>query len=114
MTTARERLAAQQAQLLRALLAGGTAPPGFDPRHLDTAATTLRNKRRRIVGRLRPDLFEQVGDRFAELFDRYAAEHPKDQHTRARPDADRFGSWLAEHKELPRRRIWDRLRPARR
>lgn len=114
MTSDRERLATQQGQLLRALLAGGAAPPGFDERHLDTAAITLRHKRGRIVGRLRPDLYDQMGDRFAELFDRYAAEHPKDQNTRARQDADRFGSWLAEHKELPKRRIWDRLRPTRR
>lgn len=112
--TARERLAAQQARLLRAVLANGDAPPRFDPRHLAIATATLRNKRRRIVGRLRPDLLETVGDRFAELFERYAAEYPKDEHTRARVDADRFGTWLAERKELPRRRFWDLLKPGRR
>jgi hypothetical protein len=97
MTTARERLAARQGQLLRALLAGGDPPPGFDPRRVRVEVKVLRDKRRRVVGYLRPDLREALGDRFPELFERYAAEYPKDQGTRAREDAHRFGEWLVEH-----------------
>jgi hypothetical protein len=111
VTPGRERLAARQGELLRALLAGGDVPPGFDPRRLDVAADVLRKKRGRVIAHLRPDLRDAVGDQFAALFDRYAAEYPKDQATRAREDADRFGRWLVERGTVPkpRGRIWDRI-----
>lgn len=100
--SARDRLAAQQAQLLDALLAGAEPPAGFDPAELAREADALRAKRRRVTGLLRADLPAALGDRFVPLFDRYAPAHPKPVTMRAREDADRFADWLVEQGELPR------------
>jgi hypothetical protein len=96
----RERLAGQQAELLRALLAGGETPPGFDGDRVRAEVIVLRNKRKRVTAQIRPDLRAALGDRFAELFDAYATEHPRAEGTRAREDADAFGDWLVERGEL--------------
>ena len=99
----RERLAAAQAELLRALLAGADPPAGFDPERLAVEADALRAKRRRIVAHLRPDVPAALGDRFGSLFDAYAAANPRTDGTRARSDADEFTKWLAAQGELKRR-----------
>lgn len=93
----RERLAAQQAGLLRALLAGGPPPPGFDSARLAVETGVLRAKRRGIVARLRPDVAAALGETFGPLFDEYAAENPRADGVRARQDADLFADWLAAH-----------------
>lgn len=110
MTTDRERLADQQAALLEALLAGGPSPAGFDEDRVRVERKLLRAKRRRVVGYLRPDLAEAVGDRFGALFDAYADERPKFVGTRAREDADAFASWLVERGELAKPRRWNPFR----
>ncbi|RZQ61369.1 hypothetical protein [Amycolatopsis suaedae] len=102
--TGRERLAREQAGLLRALLAGGPAPAGFDPGRLATEARSLRAKRRRVTALLRPDVAHYLGERFTPLFHRWAADHPKAAGTRARQDAEDFVAWLLETGELPRPR----------
>ncbi|GAA1944734.1 hypothetical protein [Amycolatopsis minnesotensis] len=110
MTTGRDRLAGQQAELLTALLAGGPSPPGFDENRVHVERKLLRAKRRRVVGYLRPDLPEALGDRFAALFGAYADERPKFAGTRAREDADAFAAWLVERGELPKPRRWNPFR----
>lgn len=104
----RDRLAAQQAELLRALLAGAPAPAGFDPSRIHVQAHALLSKRSRITWYLRPDLADDLGDRFGPLFAEYAAAHPKSTEIRARQDADRFGEWLVAQGHLtpPRRKWW--------
>ncbi|KZB80616.1 hypothetical protein [Amycolatopsis regifaucium] len=102
MTSPRERLAGQQAQLLKALLAGGEAPAGFDAGRLHIEANVLRNKQSRLAAYLRPDLAETLGDRFGALFREYAASHPKTDAIRARAYADAFGTWLVERGEVPK------------
>jgi hypothetical protein len=104
--TSRERLAGAQADLLRALLASGEIPAGFAEDRVCAEVIVLRNKRRRVTVHIRPDLRQALGDRFAELFDAYAAGHPRTEGTRAREDADAFGDWLIERGELsaPRKR----------
>jgi hypothetical protein len=106
----RERLAAQQAALLRALLAGAPTPEGFDDVRIHAQADALLAKRRRITEHLRPDLADELGDRFGPLFAEYARDHPKRCDTRARQDADDFGGWLVErdHLAAPRRSWWRR------
>ncbi|MBE1578360.1 putative DNA-binding domain-containing protein [Amycolatopsis roodepoortensis] len=104
MTAPRERLAAQQAELLKALLAGGDAPAGFDAERLRIEANVLRNKQSRLVAYLRPDLAEALGDRFAALFREYATSHPKTDTIRARAYADAFGAWLVERGKVPKPR----------
>ncbi|RSM61187.1 hypothetical protein DMH03_21045 [Amycolatopsis sp. WAC 01376] len=104
MTSPRERLAAQQAELLKALLAGGDAPAGFDADRLRIEANVLRNKQSRLVAYLRPDLAEALGDRFGALFREYATSSPKTDAIRARAYADAFGAWLVERGEVPKPR----------
>ncbi|GGP73250.1 hypothetical protein [Saccharothrix coeruleofusca] len=104
----RDRLAAAQAELLRALLAGGEPPAGFDRDRLRIEARALLNKRRGIVAALRPDLVEALGERFRPLFDDYARAHPRREGTRMRQDAAAFAEWAAARGELepPRKRRW--------
>ncbi|WP_216205591.1 hypothetical protein [Amycolatopsis aidingensis] len=105
--TARQRLARQQAQLLRALLAGERPPPGFPAERLRTEAAALRAKRRRITEALRPDLAERLGERYRPLFEAYAAAHPRAEGTSARQDAENFAAWLETRR---RPRWWRRNR----
>ncbi|WP_199443909.1 hypothetical protein [Umezawaea beigongshangensis] len=106
----RERLAAAQAGLLRALLAGGDVPEGFDPQRIAVEARALLAKRRGIVAMLRPDVADELGERFRPLFDAYATAHPREAGSRARQDAAAFAEWAEERGELtpPRRRWWRR------
>lgn len=107
MTSGRRRLAAQQAELLSALLGQGGDPPGFEAEQLRVQRTALLAKRRRVVARLRPDLPAQLGDRFPSLFHNYATEHPRLTNDTARHDAAEFARWLSDHGVL-RRRWWRR------
>ncbi|TWF93854.1 hypothetical protein [Saccharopolyspora dendranthemae] len=105
MSDPRERLAAQQQQLLAALLGHAEAPPGFDQDQLRVQQRALLNKRRRVVAKLRPELAEELGERFQPLFDSYAVEHPRRPGQRARADATRFARWITR-----RNRPWKRRR----
>jgi hypothetical protein len=104
--TARDDLAARQRALVRALLADGPVPAGFDPHRIGVEAAALRSKRRGIAARLRPDLADRLDERFRPLFDAWAAAHPKPVDVSFHADLDRFESWLyAEgHLERPVRR----------
>ncbi|MEJ2853034.1 MULTISPECIES: hypothetical protein [unclassified Saccharothrix] len=107
----RERLAAQQGELLRALLGDGEPPSGFDQERLRVEARALLNKRRGIVAALRPDLADVLGDRFRPLFDSYARAHPRQAGTRFREDAAAFADWAVARGELPaprKQRWWRR------
>jgi hypothetical protein len=106
--TGRERLAGQQAQLLKALLAEGKIPPGFDENRVRAERIVLRTKRRWVTGFIRPDLRRELGTRYAELFDAYATGHPRAEGVRAHQDADAFGAWLIDRGELkaPKRAWW--------
>lgn len=99
----RQRLAAQQAELVAALVRGGEEPAGFDGEQLRVQREMLVGKRRRLVERLRPDLAERLGDRFRGLFDSYAAEHPRPRGSGVRDDAGAFTRWLRHHGHLRRR-----------
>lgn len=110
--TARDDLAARQLALVRALLADGPVPAGFDADRIGVEAAALRSKRRAVATRLRPDLADQLAGRFAPLFDAWSAGHPKRADLTFRADLERFESWLrAEgHLEARRRRsLLDRL-----
>lgn len=104
----RERLAAQQAELLRALLGDGAPPPGFDADRLRVEARALLNKRRGIVAVLRPDVADALGEKFRPLFDAYARAHPRQAGSRAREDAAAFAEWAVARGEPapPRKRRW--------
>jgi hypothetical protein len=98
---ARQRLAAAQAELARALLAGAPPPPGFDPRRVRVEAEALLAKRRRVTELLRPDLADALGERCPALFAEWAPKHPRTDGVTARADADAFAGWLRANGHLP-------------
>ncbi|WP_158842746.1 hypothetical protein [Saccharothrix deserti] len=106
----RDRLGAAQAELLRALLADGEVPAGFDEERVRIEKRALLNKRRGIVEMLRPDVAAELGERFRPLFDAYARAHPKEVGTRFREDAARFAEWAVARGEstAPKKRWWRR------
>ena len=61
-------LADRQAALVRALVAAGEGPGGFDRDALDTVSTALLRKRSGEVGDHVPHVREACGDRFFALF----------------------------------------------
>jgi hypothetical protein len=73
---ARERLAAQQAALVRALIAGGPPPAGLDPARVVATASALARKRARQVAKTWPALAHSLGDGFTTRFVAYAAANP--------------------------------------
>ncbi|WP_290058804.1 hypothetical protein [Amycolatopsis solani] len=108
----REELAERQAELLRALLASGPAPSGFDPARLRVEASVLRRKHGRVLAVQRPELAEALGERYGALFAEFAAGRPKLAVERSGAYADEFVTWLIAggHLPKPRRGLRDRLR----
>ncbi|MEU4807480.1 hypothetical protein [Actinosynnema sp. NPDC023587] len=104
----RDRLAAAQAELLHALMAGGPPPEGFDRDRLRVEARALLTKRRGIVAMLGPDVVTELGERFRPSFDEYARAHPRRTGSRFREDAAAFAEWAARRGELtaPKKRRW--------
>ena len=106
----RDRVAEAQAELLRALLADGAAPAGFDADRLALQSRSLLAKRTRVMAAVRPDLAEALGDRFRDLFHQYAKENPRPTGVGYRADAESFTEWLHARDALPRprkpRRRW--------
>src|SRR5438105_6148589 len=74
-SAARERLAKAQADLVRALVAQGPIPAGFDEKMLRVAARSLVNKRRQQTARSWPNLAKIFGAKYPELFTQYAQSH---------------------------------------
>lgn len=106
---ARNRLSAAQTALVRALLAGGPVPTGFDPERIRIEASALLVKRRRVVEWLRPDIVDVLGDaRFVQLFEEWAVTRPRLDGVSARVDADAFATWLAAHGHVRRLPWWRR------
>jgi hypothetical protein len=68
----REAYAAQQAQLLDALLRGGDPPPGFVAAQADAAGRSLRRKRGRAIAKAWPALALDLGATFDARFDAFA------------------------------------------
>ncbi|SIO13174.1 hypothetical protein SAMN05444166_2620 [Singulisphaera sp. GP187] len=72
----RERLAVQQAELVRALTGQVGPPEAFIPGQVRTAALALARKRARSVARAWPSLVETLGPGFEPCFASYATEAP--------------------------------------
>jgi hypothetical protein len=71
---ARDELARRQEALVGALTASADVPAGFDPREVATAAAALATKRMHSATKAWPAAAEALGESFAPLFHRYAAE----------------------------------------
>ncbi|GII93183.1 hypothetical protein [Sinosporangium siamense] len=107
---ARAALAAAQAELLAALVAGGAVPEGFDRTRIEAQTQSLAAKRRRLVARVMPELGTALGAEFPRLFAAYAEGRPPPG--RVRTDAEHFAAWLRERGQLPEehasvvRQVW--------
>ncbi|MCT9931645.1 hypothetical protein N5079_15635 [Planotetraspora sp. A-T 1434] len=99
---ARESLAAAQADLLAALVAGGPIPEGFDVARVRIQAHSLMAKRRGSVARVLPGLVRALGGTFAKEFAAYAEGRPKPAGG-SRADARAFLDWLGSEGRLPDR-----------
>ncbi|GAA4838938.1 HvfC/BufC family peptide modification chaperone [Saccharopolyspora rosea] len=99
----RDDLAARQAALLDALLAGGQAPPGFDADRLDLQARMLVAKRRGVLAKRCPELVDRLGEEFAALAEEYCRDNPR-RTAADRGDAEAFHDWLAGRGLVPARR----------
>ncbi|MCW2862062.1 MAG: hypothetical protein JWP48_3770 [Actinoallomurus sp.] len=74
--TPREDLAAAQAALVAALVAGGPTPAGFDPIRVAAAARALMGKRAGEVARAWPSLAAVHGARWMAVFAEWARDRP--------------------------------------
>ncbi|MFB8008606.1 hypothetical protein [Nocardia sp. NPDC056000] len=98
-------LAEQQAALVRALVAGAAAPPGFDAGDISAAAHALLHKRAEEVAHRFPVLAHNCGQEFTARFMAWARTRPK---VSTAADAAAFATELGL---APPRRDWrDRLR----
>src|SRR5215216_7502530 len=101
VSTARERLAAEQAALVRALVGGGPVPGGFDPERVRATSAALARKRAREVARTWPGLAAELGPDFTELFRADAARRPPPARGGALADGLAFADALAGEGRLP-------------
>jgi len=93
-------LVARQAALVRALVAAGELPEGFDRHAIDTASKALLRKRSGEVGGHLPHVRAALGDRFFALFAAWAEGRPK---VSTHADAAAFTAYLETISELPER-----------
>ncbi|RAJ58743.1 hypothetical protein K378_04976 [Streptomyces sp. Amel2xB2] len=76
-SAARERLGRAQAELLAALVAGASAPDGFDRERLAVQSRALVAKRAGVVAKVAPELPLILGEKtFRTLFHDYARTAP--------------------------------------
>jgi len=97
----RERLAAEQAALVRALLGGGPVPGGFDPGRVAATSAALARKRAREVARAWPVLAADLGESFTGRFLADAARRPPPARGGALADGLAFADALARSGRLP-------------
>src|SRR5215217_3750391 len=101
VSTARERLAAEQAALVRALVDGGPVPGGFDPERVRATSAALARKRAREVARTWPGLAAELGPDFTGRFLADAARRPPPARGGALADGLAFADALAGEGRLP-------------
>jgi hypothetical protein len=98
---ARDRLAAGQAALVRALVGGGPVPGGFDPGRVRATSTALARKRAREVARAWPVLAAELGEEFTGRFLAFAAGQPPPARGGALADGLAFARALSGQGRLP-------------
>lgn len=111
MSTLQER----QAALVRALVTGGEAPAGMDPRRVRVAENALLRKRSGEIARHLPLVHAELGaPRFTELFLAWARGRERGGSS---SDAVAFvaqltdaGLWVPQHERRPTTLVVGRLR----
>lgn len=101
--SAREQLAREQAELVRALGVGAPVPAGFDTSRVLAAAQSLISKRRRGVERAWPALAAVLGPDFAHGFEQWARAHPISVNPDSHAEGRRFAQALRSEGRLPGR-----------
>jgi hypothetical protein len=94
------RLAAEQAALVRALVAGGPVPEGFEPDRVRATAAALARKRAREVARAWPALAADLGEVFTDRFVAFATGRPPPATGGAMADGLAFARALARQGRL--------------
>lgn len=97
----RSRLAARQAELVKALAAGGEVPPHFDSERVRIAAVALTHKRLRSIAQAWPRLARSLGPSLEARFRNYTELNPSSPPGGPRADGRAFARWLASRAELP-------------
>ncbi|MBF6453209.1 hypothetical protein [Nocardia cyriacigeorgica] len=100
-------LAERQAAVVRALVAGEAAPPGFDDTALRAAESALLRKRAGILARHNPLLAHAAGPDFEQTFAEWARGRPK---VSTEADIAGFAAHLGFRLPSRRGRIGERLR----
>ncbi len=95
-------LAARQAALVSALVAGTAPPAGMAQERVRVQAQALLRKRARSVARHQPDVAASLGDGFWPAFEQYAAQAALPAGSAA--DAKAFASYIRKN----RRRLFRR------
>ncbi len=105
MGTVVSDLGSRQSELVRALVAGGPLPIGFDSDALSLASAALLRKRAGAVARRLPIEASVLGDRFGSLFVTWARSCP---HSDSAQEAREFLDHLYSIDALqrPARRWW--------
>jgi hypothetical protein len=101
VSQARERLAAEQAALVRALVSGGPVPDGFDPERVRATSAALARKRAREAARAWPLLAAELAQEFTPAFLAHAARRPPPARGGALADGLAFADDLARRGRLP-------------
>jgi hypothetical protein len=97
----REKLAGEQADLVRALAGQATAPDGFDAKLVNIAAASLMNKRLRTVARAWPRLHESLGEEpFRQAFLEFAVDRPLPKSASPYDDGLAFARWHSRDHRL--------------
>jgi hypothetical protein len=96
----RERLAGEQAALVRALVGGGPVPGGFDPDRVRATSDALARKRAREVARAWPALAAELGEGLTARFLADAARRPPPARGGALADGLAFARALARQGRL--------------
>jgi hypothetical protein len=110
----RDRLAAEQAALVRALVGGGPVPGGFDPGRVAATSEALGRKRAREVARAWPVLAADLGEDFTGRFLAEAAHRPPPARGGALADGLAFARSLTRQGRLsPNARVEAMLAAAR-
>jgi len=100
VSASRERLAAEQAELVRALVGGGPVPGGFDPERVRATSAALARKRAREVARAWPVLAADLGEEFTGRFVADAARRPAPARGGALADGLAFARALSRQGRL--------------
>jgi hypothetical protein len=97
----RQRLAAERAALVSALISHLAPPEGFDVSRVKAAAAALARKRCRSVAKAWPILTRVLGERFEGRFAAFAIATPLPLNGGPLADGRNFAHFLAAARELP-------------